>query len=233
MFRFLLFGLLIFSTLKVQGQLAIINDPDNFTNVRKDKSVTSKVVGRLYKDDVFLYSFDKEDDQWVGIFYTKADSSYIQGFIHKSRLLPIAELEHISWKRKSRTEKTKELLIQNDSMQVVVKTESFISAKHKIERDKEGYVIRIDGKQPKGTDGNLPKIGLTYISVKVNGKDVFIPAGTYKDLFEPEIKSFNVYFDKKGIIYLYMPFNSDGAGGYFVAWTIKNGKYSKRYVDSP
>lgn len=30
----------------------------------------------------------------------------------------------------------------------------------------------------------------------------------------------------------WMPFNSDGAGGYLAAWMIKNDMYIKRYVDS-
>jgi hypothetical protein len=124
-------------------------------------------------------------------------------------------------------------LLKNDSLQVIVKTDSFFPGGHKIEKNKEGFVVKIDGKEPKGTDGNLPKVGMTYLSLRMNGKDVFIPSNAYKDLFEPGIATFNVYFDKKGTIYLYMPFNSDGAGGYFVAWAIKDGKYLKRYVDSP
>ena len=66
----------------------------------------------------------------------------------------------------------------------------------------------------------------------INEKPISIPSAAYTDLFEPGIKSFNIYFDKKGKIYLYMPSSSDGAGFYTVVWVIKNGKYVKRYIDA-
>jgi hypothetical protein len=112
MLKFSFLFLIFFLSVKVPAQLAIINDPDGFTNVRENKSVSSKVMGRLYKDDIFLYSFDRDDDQWVGVFYSKSDKSYIQGYIHKSRLLPIDELEHVTWKGNNRIEKTNELFIK-------------------------------------------------------------------------------------------------------------------------
>jgi hypothetical protein len=219
-------------TSNAYGQLAVIKDPDGFTNVRESKSASSKIVGRLNADDIFLYDFDNEGEQWVGVYLDKAGKRYIQGYIHKSRLQPLDKLEKATTNKDSRVEKQNELILQNDSVKVVIKTANFTPKEHRIGKDKQGYVTTIDGKAPKGVDGNLPKIELISITVTFNGKPVAIPLSAYNDLYEPNVSSFNIYFDKKGTIFLYMSDNSDGAGGYSVAWIIKDGKYLKRYVDS-
>jgi hypothetical protein len=232
MVKTLLLFVAVALTTTIYAQLAVIKDSDGFTNVRESKSASSKIVGKLNADDIFLYDSDNEEEQWVGVYLDISGKRYLQGYIHKSRLQPLDKLEKLTTNRDKRDKKQNELTLQNDSIEVIIKTANFNAKEHRIAKGKQGYVSTIDGKVPKGVDGNLPNIELRSIAVTINGKPLAIPTNAYNDLYEPSISSFNVYSDKKGTIFLYMPYNSDGAGGYSVAWMFKNGRYVKRYVDS-
>jgi hypothetical protein len=223
--KLIIFFLLI--SFSATAQLAIINDPDGFTNVRADKNTQAKILGRLLNDDVFLFDIEG-NDQWAYV----AKGEQLQGYIHKSRLLPIDSLPHIPVSNAFRVQKGNELTIHNDSISFQMKVSAFVIAKHKIQKDASGFVNKIDGAVPRGVDGNLPKNQLVEIKLSVHDNIISIPAAAYTDLFEPGIDSFNIYFDKKGKIYLYMASSSDGAGFYSVVWVIKNGQYLKRYIDA-
>ena len=227
----------LITCLSAAGQYAIINDPDGYINVREGKGVNTKIVGKLYKDDVFLCSYEPGKDQWASIYYN-ADTTRtghsrrdIQGYVHMSRVLLIDSLRHISLSAKHRVLKENELIIQNDSIKITIRTIPFNAARHKVKRTGDGYVQKIDGSDPKGVDGELPTVELSSIQLTINGIPVTIPAKEYRDLYQPGLESFNVYFDKAGTIYLYAPLNSDGAGFYASTWIVRNGQYIKRYVD--
>lgn len=217
--------LLLFS-LTTSAQLAVIVDADGYTNVRADKNAQSKIVGRLVEGDVFTYD-PTAKSEWV---YISKDGT-LKGYIHKSRLNPIDEWPRIPPTEECRTLKGNELTMANDTVKVIVKTAPFVAAKHVIKKD-NNFVKTIDGVTPKGTDGELPKVQLASIEMFIKNKPVTIPASAYAGMFESGLKTCNVYFNMYGIIYLYMPANSDGAGFYSVVWVIKDGKYNKRYVDA-
>ncbi|MDP3445088.1 MAG: SH3 domain-containing protein [Ignavibacteria bacterium] len=69
-----------------QSELAMINDPDGFVNVRADKSIDSKIVFKIKGNDFFLC--EPTTDNWWKIvnFHTK------NGFVHKSRIQLIKDL---------------------------------------------------------------------------------------------------------------------------------------------
>lgn len=67
-------------------KLAVINDSDGYTNVRKAPDAKSEVVFKTEKDELFLCEATK--DQWL----EAKDFFGNQGFIHKSRVLLYQDL---------------------------------------------------------------------------------------------------------------------------------------------
>lgn len=215
---------LLLASLPSVGQLATVNDPDGYTNVRAEKSVQSKIKARLVTDEMFTYD-PEEMGEWVYI----EQGQKLSGYIHKSRFMPVDSLPHIPVTKAFRVEKENTLAIHNDSIRVTVTIAPFVASKHVVQKDKEGLVEKIDGAQPIGNDAVVPKMQLVTLKLFMHDREISIPAAAYTDLFEPHLHSFNVYFNKNSI-YLYMSSISDGAGASSAVWVIKNGKYSKRYT---
>lgn len=82
----LIIGLLIPILNFGQSELAMINDPDGYVNVRADTSIDSEILFRIKKGDFFLC--EPTTDNWWKIdnFYAKS------GFIHKSRIQLVKDL---------------------------------------------------------------------------------------------------------------------------------------------
>lgn len=251
--------ILWFISIGAESQLAIIDYKYNYMNVRQDSNSSSIIVGRLYNEDVFLYdafSFtNKVKKEWNLIFQNisldkiepfksdfyikelhKTKNDFIcYGYIRKNVLLPIEDLEKINiqyippmndwWSLKDDS-----LCAINDTISLVIKTGKFNKDEHKIDSVNSRYVEKIDGKNPYGIDGDVPRLEIKNIELKINSQEIEIPKQEYKDLFQPRLRNLNLYLDNRGIIYIYMPGNSDGAGGYMVVWMIKKHRYLKRYV---
>jgi hypothetical protein len=62
----------------------IINDQDGYSNIREKPDKSSKVVGKLIKDDIFYYTPTNESDWWA---VYKDEGGKLIGYIHKSRIL--------------------------------------------------------------------------------------------------------------------------------------------------
>ena len=72
------------------------------------------------------------------------------------------------------------------------------------------------------------------LTVKLNGRAVEIPAEATRDLFEPDMDALVILTPGKPAAQMVVAmWNSDGAGGYLVAWSFVNGKYAGRTVMSP
>lgn len=243
--------LLIFISINVKGQLAIINDRDGYTNIRESEKPDSRIIGRVFNDDIFLYDNEDTKSQMVFIAYCpdiktlearkkeyyakqlflKKDFLYFQGYINRSRLCPIKDMKSIPLNKETRIISNNSLSIINDSIQFSLKIAPFIEANHIIHRDSSGIVDEIDKRQPCGVDGELPKLEIAEFKLNINGTVVYIPKDYYLDLYNVGINSLKIYFDTRNNIIIYMPDNSDGSGGFSVAWLIKDRKFLKRYVD--
>ena len=79
-------GLLIPTLNFGQSELAMINDPDGFVNVRADKNTDSEILFKIKETEFFLC--EPTADSWWKIdkFYTKT------GYVHKSRIQLIKDL---------------------------------------------------------------------------------------------------------------------------------------------
>ncbi len=228
-----------------KSQLAIIDDPDGFVNVRKERSPGAKIVDKLYTGQVFLFYTENDKDKWIYVdfdnnnlkffnqSYIKKYPNYISGFISSNRLMPLVNLPHQKLTKLNRALSASQAVIKVDSMVLTIKTRQFNNKSHYIHYAKGSTIVdKIDDRLPIGVDGGLPTIEIRVFSLNINNKVIEIPKVSFTDIYQPDIKNLNIYSDKKGNIYLYMPGNSDGAGGYDVVWIVNNNKLVCRYVAS-
>jgi Bacterial SH3 domain len=213
------------------GQLAIIKDPDGVTNIRAGAGINAKIIGKFHDGDVFGY--DDEKNGWVHVYYNPADSSdsrSLEGYIHKDRLLPIYDLQQIVKNDKSAT--NGHLTVHKDSLTVELVAAPFRPKQHVLRKDKSGYIEKIDGKRPLGTDGDMPFEKMTSLRVTIGGRAVDIPAAAWDNLYDPTLETCTVFADTRtGFLYISLFNNRSAAGGYEMAWVFKNGEYIRRYVD--
>ena len=216
--------------LVANGQLATINDPDGFTNVRAGRNVNTKLIGKFHDGDVFCYG--DEQNGWVKVIHCPADSSdrvCIEGYIHKDRLLPIDQLHCIFQNNKTVT--NGHLTLHKDSLTVELLTAPFRPAQHAL-RKEDDLIQKIDGKRPLGTDGEMPLAILTRLHMTIGNHAVDIPAAAWGNLYDPTLETCSVFADTRtGFLYIHLGSYRSAAGGYEMVWIFKNGRYVSRYVD--
>jgi hypothetical protein len=61
--------------------IAIIQDPDGYTNVRNGMSTNSKIIDRLFEGEHYEV-FPSSDNNWWAV-YTQSN---VKGYVHKSRI---------------------------------------------------------------------------------------------------------------------------------------------------
>jgi hypothetical protein len=218
-----LLALILISNLSFsqEFEFAIIQDKDGFSNVREEANLKSKIVGTV-KNDELIFVFDNEESKdWFTI-----ESSKISGFVHKSRIKRLNKFKEVNSSNQSKSS----IRFKYDSFEIDISTEKFDSKKYSIQRNKQGFVEKLNNKTFYGTDGDLPKIALKSVVFKINNKEISIAKNEVNDLFEPNFDNTKIFFDASTkIIYLTMQ-NSDGAGAYAVAWTFKPNETPKRFV---
>ena len=206
---------------------AVINDKDGYVNVRKEKSVHSRVLKKLDNNTlIFVFVYDKaHDGNWIYV-----DN---EGYIYNDRVKWIEELPKVA----KGVEKKNAIHFSGKDIQVALSTEKFDKSKHSFKYHKEyrDIIEKIDGNPFWGTDGNIPKEAYKSIEVKIREKQVSIPQSAYSDLYEPNLYTdLNfVYYDKDSDSYYIVATNSDAAGAYMVCWQIEKGIYKGRKIGIP
>ena len=224
---FLLFCQIVVAQAIEGGAFAVINDKDGYVNVRKEKSVHSKVLKKLDNNTlIFVLEYDKaQEGNWI-----YADN---EGYIYNDRVKWIEKLPKIA----KGIAKGNTIVFEGKEIQVTLATEKFDKDKHSFKYHKEyrDVIEKIDGKPFWGTDGNMPKREYKSIEVKIRGKQVSIPQSAYNDLYESYLYTeFNsVHYDKDNDILYIVANNGDGAGAYMVCWQIEKGVYKGRKVGIP
>ena len=224
---FFLINNVVFAQVIEGGAFAVINDKDGYVNVRKEKSVHSKVLKKLDNNTlIFVLEYDKaQEGNWI-----YADN---EGYIYNDRVKWIHNFPQIA---KGIT-KGNTIVFEGKEIQVTLSTEKFDKSKHSFKYHKEyrDIIEKIDGKPFWGTDGNMPKREYKSIEVKIRGKQVSIPQSAYNDLYESYLYTeFNsVHYDKDNDILYIVANNGDGAGAYMVCWQIEKGVYKGRKVGIP
>ena len=224
---FLLFCQFVVAQVIEGGAFAVINDKDGYVNVRKEKSVHSKVLKKLDNNTlIFVLEYDKaQEGNWI-----YADN---EGYIYNDRVKWIHNFPQIA----RGIAKGNTIVFEGKEIQVILSTEKFDKSKHSFKYHKEyrDIIEKIDGKLFWGTDGNMPKREYKSIEVKIRGKQVPIPKSAYNDLYESSLYiEFNsVHYDKDNDILYIVANNGDGAGSYMVCWQIEKGVYKGRKVGIP
>ena len=63
-----------------------INDPDGYTNIRKQPSVESEIIGKLIEGEMFTYH--PSNSNWW-----KVEFKGVKGFVHSSRIESVIEVK--------------------------------------------------------------------------------------------------------------------------------------------
>jgi hypothetical protein len=206
--------------------LRIVDDPEGSANVRSGPSLKSKVTGQLTSGTVVAVE-SVPSGGWVELWSESADAK--PRFIHTSRLKSVsrwrqtAGAEHASGNTAS---------IRLAGFEVQVKAVPFVEKDHRITEDKNGLKW-VDGKSPWGCDGGLPDQSIA-LTLTLNGRPVPLPKSAVDNLYEPNLDSLVLLTPADpAASALVLMTNSDGAGGYCVVWSFKNGQYCGRAVFCP
>ena len=224
---FLLISSYTFAQVNENYFFAVINDKDGYVNVRKEKSVHSRVLKKLDNNTlIFVFVYDKaHDGNWIYV-----DN---EGYIYNDRVKWIEELPKVA----KGVEKKNAIHFSGKDIQVALSTEKFDKSKHSFKYHKEyrDMIEKIDGKPFWGTDGEMPREEYKNIQIYINGKQVFIPKSAYDDLYEPTFytEHNSVHYDKEHDSYYIVAINSDGAGTYMICWQIEKGVYKGRKIGIP
>ena len=217
----IIISILFFSNLNY-GQIAVIKDNDGFTNVRKLPKGDSEVIYKLKDSEVFCYQELKTEPKpdWITVYISKnkfqlecGDDNTLIGYIHKSRLCPIENLNTYNGTVFSFMYKLKKFSLEN-----------------KISDFDGKWLTKINGRRIYGTDGNIPKTEVVGIETSINGKTIEIPSILYEDIFECDNE---FVINKNKDDYIVHQWNSDGAGGYLIVWVLGNGKLKQRLIIIP
>ena len=217
-----LFSLVVLIANGVWGQVAIIKVKDGYTNVRMEPHADSKVIHKILDAELFTYEEepDNKNPEWVKVYVPKSnyaingmEPNELVGFIHVSRLLPINQLEKYT----------------GNALVFKVQLGAF-TVEDKIIDYHDHLVEAINGRRFYGTDGDKPKIEIKSMEVSVNGKKVPDPKVMYEDLFECRT---NFSIHKYKDVYFIEHSNSDGAGGYLLAWAVDSEAIRQRLIMIP
>lgn len=197
--------------------VAIIRDPDGYTNVRELESRQAPIVRRLHQNEVFWFDLEKYRGQqeWIPVWVPQDDFSrstepHIQGYVHRSRLQSLATLP----------------AYRGAAFRFRYDLIPFNKKAHVIDRS-AGWVQITDVPYAWGVDGTMPKTEIRAIRATVRGRRLAIPGRLLAGLFECT-NSFDVY--RQGATYFVHQNNSDGAGAYTVVWVLTRHGLHQRLV---
>jgi len=205
------------------AQVGLINDKDGYTNVRENPDIKSKVIYKIKDYELFLfYDYDtNESDNWIKVYIPKNKYALayeglagLTGYIHKSRLLSLDNLEKFDGKNFRFKYHLRTFSVDN-------KIIDYIDGK---------WISRINGRPFYGTAGSIPNNEISSIEVRVGEKTIHVPEVLYQDLFELT-NDFNIY--KKDNIFYVQQWNSDGGGGYLLVWAIDKNSIRQRLIMIP
>lgn len=213
---------LIALTTKLVGQVAIIKDEDGFTNVRAESQNSSEIIHRINLNEPFWFdeeSYYSSKDTWIQVFVSKnsftidCDSELITGFVHRTRVCPLEQLEKYS----------------GNDLSFEIHTKAFDEKDKIIDRTEDKWISKINGRKFWGTDGVIPKTEIKSLNIIVRGTKILVPEILTEDLFNcPE--NFTVF--ESGKSFIIHQACSDGARFFELVWVVNDKGIEKRLVGS-
>ena len=215
-----------FAFVKAQEEaFAVVNDKDGYVNVRKEKSVHSKVLKKLDNNTlIFVLEYDKAYyGNWI-----YADN---EGYIYNDRVKWIHNFPQIA----KGIAKGNTIVFEGKEIQVVLTSGKFDKSKHSFEYFKDsstGIEVIDDPALLYGNDGKMPTTEYRSIVINIHGKQVSLPKDAYSDLYEPTFLTDHnsVYYDKESDILYIVANNNYADRPYKVCWQIEKGSYKGRKV---
>lgn len=207
------------------GQFAIIHDQDGYCHVRSSSDKGNNIIDKLYNGHL-VYVFEKNGN-WTDIDYSKKTED-LNGEVYKDRLILISSYLDIPIMTKSKSQ----MVFKKDSIKAILTQQTFDRTKHKFTYNKEykAQIQLIDNKKYWGTDGGLPKTEYKSIEVNIGKTKVTVPYKALENLYEVNLYSTHINYDRTNDIIYIQSMNSDAAGSYEVIWKIEKGVYKERYV---
>jgi hypothetical protein len=181
-----LFLLIIFylPSLYTHAQLAIIQDPDGYVDMRSKPDSSGDVLRKLTPADMF-FVLNQDGDWYLIAVNTKNAEQYLSGYIHKSRAQFIHNYDTLGVSQKAKDK----IVFKNKTIHVEVKTKRFDPKANSIEytvgNNNYRYVSTINHKRAWGTDGSLPEVAYDYIWITIGDMKIILPAEAYDNLFQP------------------------------------------------
>ena len=94
--KFILFSLL-FSALDAFAQVAIIDDPDGYTNVRLEPNSNSEIIYVLKENEMFFYKSKSTKNNFTKVYIPNdnhiKDFETIDGYIQNSKISDLVKLD--------------------------------------------------------------------------------------------------------------------------------------------
>lgn len=207
------------------GQFGIIHDQDGSCNVRNSAKKGNNIIDKLYNGHL-VYVFENNGN-WTNIDYTK-NTKELNGQVYKDRLILISSYQNVPILTKDKSK----VVLQKDSLQIVLTQQNFDRTKHKFTYNKEyrDQIQLINNKKYWGTDGGLPKTEYKSIEVYDGKTKLTLPKSALENLYEVSLYNSQVNYDKTNNIIYIQSMNSDGAGSYEVIWKVEKGVYKERYI---
>ena len=213
----ILISCLVFSSLS--GQVAILQDTEEYYSVRFQQNSKSKIIYNLKTDVAFFYSIDyyhDEESEWVKIFIPKnkyslaCNKEYLEGFVPKSKVKPLEELKTYN----------------GTNFSFKLKDKPFDKEGKIMDALNDEIVFSINGLQPLGVNGNLmPSIEIDSINITLDGETIHVPQALTMDLFECKNNS-KVYKVKND--YFVQVNCSSGTAYYEVIWVVNKDGIKQR-----
>jgi hypothetical protein len=192
-------------------------DSDGYTNIREQPSVKSKIVGKVYKYQLFAYNYDCDEmypeyDNWAYIY-----NDSVSGFIYKAKIIELNELSCIyKYNFRLLNNKDSVILIEKDSIKIKIIIQPFVPENH-IEVEFYGW----DYGDNKSQIYSKMETEIKEIKIIKNDSETFLPHNMIKNFCN--VSGFEVRIGKTGELYILIKGGKD-EGIYNVWLSVVDGK---------
>lgn len=216
--------IILFCTVFLHAQFAIVQDKDGFVNVRNEGKIANNIIDKL-KSGTIVYALEPASANWdwTTIIYSGEKT----GVVSWNRLNFIGNFSALR-----REETQDELVIDNRFFVIDIKTQKFSPKKNKLTKQ-DGIITEINGKNFWGSDGMMPETEYKSIEIMQGNKEIVVPKTEYENLYSPDLSRTFAYFDKITKRLYITAENSDGAGSYALVFVFQDGKFIEKQLIIP
>lgn len=208
--------------MSMHAQLALINDPDGYTNLRTGPGVQSEIIAQVPDGYVFFYNYDHiaKEDPWVEVFIAKdpfslgaMESADRIGFVHRSRVKLLEQWEQYD----------------GEDFTFRYDISPFDSTQFSIDRE-ASWIIGINGRFPWGVLKELPLHCIEQVNVTYADRHIPVHKAFFQDIYQCH-NDFVVY--RRGDTFYVHHGSGDGESYYEIVWVFNADGLIQRLVGAP